>query len=275
MTARRRGKGEGSIYRRASDGRWVAALIMEDGRRVVRRARSRKDAATKLELLLKARAEDQTIAAHQSTSAFLSEWLAVVKNTVAPGTFERYEQYIRVHALPALGRIKLGRLTPQHFQRLYQEKLAAGAVPHHRQSPAHRPPRRLRRGRAMGPGAKKRRGTRPAATQSARRDRRPHRRRSQSAPGRRGRQSVRSPVHPGAASCLPCTGTTSTSTRASCRSTAPFAGRAKGSPSALQRRQHPGARWCCRPPRWRRLDATEHARKGSARRPAICGRTWG
>jgi integrase len=129
MTARRRGKGEGSIYRRASDGRWVAALIMEDGRRVVRRARSRKDAATKLELLLKARAEDQTIAAHQSTSAFLSEWLAVVKNTVAPGTFERYEQYIRVHALPALGRIKLGRLTPQHFQRLYQEKLAAGLSP--------------------------------------------------------------------------------------------------------------------------------------------------
>lgn len=129
MTARRRGKGEGSIYRRASDGRWVAALVMEDGRRVVRRARSRKDAATKLELLLKARAEGQTIAAHQSTSAFLSEWLAVVKNTVAPGTFERYEQYIRVHALPALGRIKLGRLTPQHFQRLYQEKLAAGLSP--------------------------------------------------------------------------------------------------------------------------------------------------
>jgi integrase len=33
VTARRRGKGEGSIYRRASDGRWIAALIMADGRR--------------------------------------------------------------------------------------------------------------------------------------------------------------------------------------------------------------------------------------------------
>jgi integrase len=129
MTARRRGKGEGSIYRRASDGRWVAALIMEDGRRVVRRARSRKDAAAKLELLLKARAEGQTLAAQQSTAAFLTEWLAVVKSIVAPGTFERYEQYVRVHAIPALGRIRLGRLTPQHFQRLYQEKLAAGLSP--------------------------------------------------------------------------------------------------------------------------------------------------
>jgi integrase len=129
MTARRRGKGEGSIYRRASDGRWVAALIMDDGRRVVRRASSRKDAAAKLELLLKARADGQALAADRSTAAFLTEWLAVVRNTVALGTFERYEQYIRVHAVPALGRIRLGRLTPQHFQRLYQEKLAAGLSP--------------------------------------------------------------------------------------------------------------------------------------------------
>jgi hypothetical protein len=111
MTARRRGKGEGSIYRRASDGRWVAALIMDDGRRVVRRASSRKDAAAKLELLLKARADGQALAADRSTAAFLTEWLAVVRNTVALGTFERYEQYIRVHAVPALGRIRLGRLT--------------------------------------------------------------------------------------------------------------------------------------------------------------------
>jgi integrase len=129
MTARRRGKGEGSIYQRASDSRWVAALIMDDGRRVVRRASSRKDAAAKLELLLKARAEGQTLAADRSTAAFLTEWLAVVQNTVALGTFERYEQYIRVHAIPALGRIRLGRLTPQHFQRLYQEKLVAGLSP--------------------------------------------------------------------------------------------------------------------------------------------------
>jgi integrase len=129
VTARRRGKGEGSIYRRASDGRWIAALIMADGRRVVRRASSRKDAAAKLELLLKARAEGQALPADRSTAAFLNEWLAVVKHAVAAGTFERYEQYIRVHAIPTLGRIRLGRLTPQHFQRLYQDKLAAGLSP--------------------------------------------------------------------------------------------------------------------------------------------------
>jgi integrase len=129
MRAGRRGKGEGSIYRRSSDGRWVAALIMEDGRRMVRRASSRKEAAAKLELLLKARAEGQVMAADRSTAAFLNEWLAVVKHTVAAGTFERYEQYIRVHVIPTLGRIRLARVTPQHLQRLYQGKLAAGLSP--------------------------------------------------------------------------------------------------------------------------------------------------
>jgi integrase len=186
MTARRRGKGEGSIYRRASAGRWVAALIMEDGRRAVRRARSRKDAAAKLELLLKARAEGQTLAAQQSTAAFLTEWLAVVKNTVAPGTFERYEQYVRVHAIPALGRIRLGRLTPQHFQRLYQEKLAAGLSPttvSHLHTVLHGAFAEAVR---WGPDAKKCRGAPPATTQGTRRDRRPHRRAGQSAPGGRG-----------------------------------------------------------------------------------------
>jgi len=189
MTARRRGKGEGSIYRRASDGRWVAALIMQDGRRVVRRASSRKDAAAKLELLLKARADGQTLAAHQSTAAFLTEWLAVVKNTVAPGTFERYEQYIRVHAIPALGRIRLGRLTPQHFQRLYQDKLAAGLSPttvSHLHTVLHGA-----FAEAVRWGLVPRNVValvRP--TQGARRDRRPHRRASPSAAGRRRRQSV-------------------------------------------------------------------------------------
>jgi hypothetical protein len=57
--------------------------------------------------------------ADRNTEAFLNEWLVVVKLTVAAGTFERYEQYIRVHAMPALSRIRLGRLTPQHFQWLY------------------------------------------------------------------------------------------------------------------------------------------------------------
>ena len=37
----------------------IAALIMADDRRVVRRASSRRDAAAKLELLLKTRAEGQ------------------------------------------------------------------------------------------------------------------------------------------------------------------------------------------------------------------------
>jgi integrase len=38
----------------------------------------------------------------------------------------RYEQYVRLHALPDLGKIPLTRLTPQHLQRLYSDRLKAG-----------------------------------------------------------------------------------------------------------------------------------------------------
>jgi hypothetical protein len=63
------------------------------------------------------------MAADRSTAAFLTEWLAVVKNTVGAGTFERYEQYIRVHALPA--HVEVVALTVEQARAL----LAATTLP--------------------------------------------------------------------------------------------------------------------------------------------------
>ena len=277
MTARRRGKGEGSIYRRASDGRWIAALIMADGRRVVRRASSRRDAAAKLELLLKARAEGQALPDQRSTSAFLNEWLAVVKHTVAAGTFERYEQYIRVHAIPALGRIRLGRLTPQHFQRLYQDKLAAGLSPttvSHLHTVLHgafaeavrwgvlprnvvslvRPPRKTHV-EVVALTVEQARALLAAAA------------------GSRFEALFVLALKTGmrAASYLRSAGRTPTWTRACFRSAARCAGPATDLCSEFQRPQHPDVRWCCRHPWWRPFGVTELARKRSARGSVISG----
>jgi integrase len=127
--AGKRGNGEGSIYQRGSDGRWVAALIMTNGKRVTRTAKTHAEAVKKLEALLKARAEHAPVSADRSTAAFLHEWLAAIQGSVSPATYERYEQYIRVHVVPALGRVKLGRLTPQHVQAFYADRLAAGLSP--------------------------------------------------------------------------------------------------------------------------------------------------
>jgi integrase len=44
-------------------------------------------------------------------------------------TWERYEQIVRVHIKPALGRIKLKALTSTHVRGLYREKLDGGLAP--------------------------------------------------------------------------------------------------------------------------------------------------
>ena len=46
-----------------------------------------------------------------------------------PTTFERYEQIVRLHICPALGKLKLKNLIPAHIHGLYREKLNAGLSP--------------------------------------------------------------------------------------------------------------------------------------------------
>src|SRR5919205_3315687 len=58
---------------------------------------------------------------------YLERWLAdSVAGTVRPTTFERYEQIVRSHIRPTLGRLKLKNVTPTHVRGLYREKLEAG-----------------------------------------------------------------------------------------------------------------------------------------------------
>jgi integrase len=59
---------------------------------------------------------------------YLDRWLSdSVRDTVKATTFERYEQIVRLHLKPALGRVKLKALTPTHVRGLYREKLEAGS----------------------------------------------------------------------------------------------------------------------------------------------------
>ncbi len=52
-----------------------------------------------------------------------------VADTVRPVTFAKYEQIVRNHAKPALGRLRLQTLTPAHVRGLYREKLDSGLSP--------------------------------------------------------------------------------------------------------------------------------------------------
>jgi integrase len=65
----------------------------------------------------------------QTVASYLEDWLASVKLTVRPRTWQRYEQYLRLHTTPYIGRTPLSKLTAQHLRRLYSNRLASGLSP--------------------------------------------------------------------------------------------------------------------------------------------------
>jgi integrase len=128
---RKRGQGEGSIYKR-KDGLWVAAanLGYQNGklRRKVYYGKSRKEASDKLTAALNDLQKGiPIITERQTAKQFLERWLAdSVKPSVRPSTYISYEQQVRVHIALGLGHIQLEKLSPQHIQAYMNDKLKAG-----------------------------------------------------------------------------------------------------------------------------------------------------
>ena len=119
----RRGHGEGSIYRRARDGRWVGMLDLGwiDGkrRRPVVTGATRAEVVVKLRQLRNAQDKGVDIAAPPRTlTAWLDEWMTDIKGLdgTRPSTLDRYRIAIDSHIKPGLGRIRLDKLTPRDVQ---------------------------------------------------------------------------------------------------------------------------------------------------------------
>lgn len=131
--SRRRGRGEGSIYRRG-DGRWCAILDLGwsggQRRRRFLYGKTRAETAQRLHDALRAQRDGLPVTGERQTvAAFLSSWLDAVRARVRPATHERYESYIRLHVAPHIGHLPLARLTPAQLQGLYADRLAAGLSP--------------------------------------------------------------------------------------------------------------------------------------------------
>lgn len=127
--SRQRGNGEGNIRRR-TDGRWEGRVSLPNGKRKSYFGRTREEVAAKLVEGLKAAKDNLPVPSERITvGAFLAEWLAGVRSTVRPHTAVRYEQSIRLHVLPRIGRLPLARLEPKHLQALYAACLADGLAP--------------------------------------------------------------------------------------------------------------------------------------------------
>jgi integrase len=129
-TRRRRGHGEGAIYPR-NDGRWAGAVELgwRDGKRQRKTVygKTRKEVAEKINRLLRDHQEHEIRADERLTvEKYLTEWLQAMEVVVRPRTWRRYEELIRRHAVPHVGRIRLTRLSAEHLQHLYAELILGG-----------------------------------------------------------------------------------------------------------------------------------------------------
>jgi integrase len=121
----RRGRGEGTVYKRA-DGRWEAAFGI-DGRRQRYVGRSQREVRVKL--LAARRALEQGIVlsgSSQRVEEYLSRWLEdSVQPSVRWTTHRAYSLCMR-RLFPLVGHLRLASLTPQAVQAAYSALLQKG-----------------------------------------------------------------------------------------------------------------------------------------------------
>ncbi len=127
----KRGNGEGSIYRRKEDGKWVASLTLENGKRKVFYGKTRKEVKEKLTTALHEQQQGTLVTAGpQTVEQYLTDWLENThKRLVRPRTYERYREAVYQHLIPALGHYQLQKLAVQHMQTFYTQKENEGLAP--------------------------------------------------------------------------------------------------------------------------------------------------
>jgi integrase len=126
--AKRRGRGEGSIYRR-KDGLWVAQYTVGEKKRYIY-GKTRKDVATKLS---KAIADRDSGLVYDSENLkvadYLDRWLDAIRDTLRERTWRRHEEITRFHLKPTIGSARLDKLNALQVQTLYRSKLGSGLSP--------------------------------------------------------------------------------------------------------------------------------------------------
>lgn len=132
-----RGKGEGAVYRVPADKSkplkyWTGAIELppHDGKRrkVTIRRKNKAQLLTELDQArenLKLRGDLPT--KNQTVEQWLTYWVEqIAAKEVAPNTVAGYRSIVYNHLIPAIGPVKLNKLTPAHLRRVYDTMLGAG-----------------------------------------------------------------------------------------------------------------------------------------------------
>jgi integrase len=121
----RRGNNEGSIYRR-KDGYWVGQYGIQTANGTKTRyiyGKRREEVREKLTKVIADRDGGFIFdGENMIVGKYLKRWLNdSVRGSVRASTHASYERQVGRYIIPAIGRVKLAKLTPAHVQHLYRE----------------------------------------------------------------------------------------------------------------------------------------------------------
>jgi len=127
--AGKRGNSEGTIRKRR-DGRWEARVVLDDGTRKSLYGKTRAEVSRVLDQARRDR--EHGLAAlndRQTVGEYLTSWIERYRQRRRYSSYARYERVIRLHLLPALGKLTLSKLTAQQVETFYARKLRDGDAP--------------------------------------------------------------------------------------------------------------------------------------------------
>lgn len=118
----RRARGEGSVFQRESDGRWVARIPIGGGKRKEEYYDTKREAERAKRRMLNERDTGRLITEREQTfEEYLEYWMKAHRTPLRLGTHITYSVYLRTRVIPVLGHVKLQKLTIDLFQSLYQD----------------------------------------------------------------------------------------------------------------------------------------------------------
>ncbi len=125
----RRAKGEGTVRLRADgryEGREPPETVPPGEKQRSVYGRSEREVLRKLREIRRDREQGLNFdAARLTVGEYLERWIeGPLKGSVAKKTHDDYAHMSRRHLIPALGRLKLHKLTAEHLDELYAKKLA-------------------------------------------------------------------------------------------------------------------------------------------------------
>ena len=130
--AKRRSKGDGSIYYNERVNRWVAQITLPNGKRKSKSSKTQGDVRDWLTDQRKQLLEGLYVVSDQiKLGSFLDRYMEdVARHSLRPRSYEKYYGVINNHIKPDLGNFKLIALRPDQVQAFYSKKLNEGVSAH-------------------------------------------------------------------------------------------------------------------------------------------------